>query len=222
MYTSYIYAQEVIMTFQDSRIDEYIEALSSKAPVPGGGGVSALTGALASGLARMVCSLTVGKKKYAADEPEIIAIPEKLSFITEKLYACMKKDAEAFEPLSKAYGMPKDTEEQIAEKNRVMEKCLYEAALPPLEICTIITEMTGMIDTVRIKGSTLAVSDAGCSAALAEAAFKAAALNVMINTRLMKDRETAAQINEKLQFMEKNTLAALQDIYGAVYDKLDN
>lgn len=210
------------MSFQKCTIEQYITELSSKAPVPGGGGVSALTGALAAGLARMVCSLTIGKKKYAENEAEIIAASERLKELTEKLYLCMKQDAEAFEPLSKAYGMPKETDEQLQEKNRVLEACLIEAARPPMEICMLIAEMVPDIDTVREKGSTLAVSDAGCSAALAEAAFRAAALNVMINTRLMKNRETADSLNKDLFKLEKYTIPALQDIYGAVHDKLEN
>lgn len=210
------------MNFERMTIKEYIDELSSKKPVPGGGGVSALTGALAAALSRMVCSLTIGKKKYAENEPEIIEIFSKLETLISDLYSCMKEDAEMFEPLSKAYGMPKDTDEQLELKNKVMEECLVNAAYPPLKICEIIASMTGMIDAVRIKGSTLAVSDAGCSAALAESAFKAAALNVMINTRLMKNREKAAEINNQLSLMEKTTIPALSDIYGAVYDKLEN
>ncbi|MBR4588747.1 MAG: cyclodeaminase/cyclohydrolase family protein [Lachnospiraceae bacterium] len=209
------------MGFEDMTIRQYVEELSSKKPVPGGGGVSALTAALAAGLSRMVCSLTMGKKKYAANERIILETATMLASITNDLYDCMYYDAEAFEPLSRAYSMPKDTDEQINEKMKVMEECLARASDPPMSICILICRMVPLIETVMEKGSTLAVSDAGCSAALAEAAFKAASLNVLINTGLMRDRDKADWINSELAGIEKMTLPPLQKIYEKVYSGLN-
>ena len=96
--------------------------LASKAPVPGGGGASALVGAIGTALCNMVGSLTVGKKKYAAVEAEISGLMEKATELQNALLELIEKDAEVFEPLSRAYGLPKETEEERAEKARVMRR----------------------------------------------------------------------------------------------------
>lgn len=208
------------MDFSEQTIQTYVKDLSSKAPVPGGGGVAALTGALAAGLAAMVCSLTVGKKKYADVEEEIQTTAAELQGRIDTFYQCMESDAIAFEPLSRAYSLPKDTEEQRQYKEEEMERCLHGAAEPPLAICRTVAELVPLIQTVAEKGSTLAVSDAGCAASLAMAAFRAASLNVYINTRLMKDRAFAEQLNELVHGMEEQTLPALGRLYDTVKDKL--
>ena len=100
--------------------DEFVEVLASKAPVPGGGGASALVGAVGTALGNMVGSLTVGKKKYADVEAEMIELKAKADKLQAELLELIQKDADLFEPLSKVYGMPKDTPEQIAKKAEVM------------------------------------------------------------------------------------------------------
>ena len=104
------------MGFSTSTCTEFVEVLASKAPVPGGGGASALVGAVGTALGNMVGSLTVGKKKYADVEEEILEIREKLEQKKQDLVRMVDEDAEAFEPLAKAYRMPKETEEEKAEK----------------------------------------------------------------------------------------------------------
>lgn len=204
------------MDYKEQQIGEYLAELASKAPIPGGGGVSALTGALAAGLAQMVCSLTVGKKRYADVEQEIREAADVLSGIRERLVLCMKEDAEAFEPLSKAYGLPKDTVEQQKERAEVLEQCLRTAAQPPLHICEAVAELVPQISTVAEKGSRLAVSDAGCAAALAAAALKAAALNVSVNTRLMKERAAAEELDVRVDALLSETLPKLDAVYSKI------
>lgn len=104
--------------FTDYSCKDFITVLSGKAPVPGGGGASALAGAIGIALGNMVGSLTVGKKTYAAVEEDIIQCKKKADDITARLLDLVEKDAEAFEPLSAAYGMPKSTPEEIAKKGR--------------------------------------------------------------------------------------------------------
>ena len=109
----------------EKKTTEFLEVLSSKEPVPGGGGASAAVGAFGSALGMMVANLTVGKKKYAEVEDEIIEVREKLSDLQKELVELADADARAFEPLSRAYGLPKETEEQRLEKEKVMEQALY-------------------------------------------------------------------------------------------------
>ena len=112
------------MGFSTSTCTEFVEVLASKAPVPGGGGASALVGAVGTALGNMVGSLTVGKKKYADVEDEMWELKAKCDQLQKDFLRLIERDAEVFEPLSKAYGMPKETEEEKAEKARVMESVL--------------------------------------------------------------------------------------------------
>ena len=109
------------MGFSTVPCNEFVEVLASKAPVPGGGGASALVGAIGTALGNMVGSLTVGNKKYADVEEEMWELKKKADELQKELLHLIERDAEVFEPLSKAYGMPRETEEEKAEKARVMK-----------------------------------------------------------------------------------------------------
>ena len=115
------------MNYIDMTCMDFTEMLSSSKPVPGGGGACALCGAIGTALGHMVGSLTVGKKKYAAVEGEMEALMGKATDLQARLLTLMDRDAAAFEPLSVAYRMPKETESEKVEKDKVMEKCLKDA-----------------------------------------------------------------------------------------------
>ena len=104
----------------EKKFTDFTEELSSAKPVPGGGGACAAVGAFAAALGMMVANLTVGKKRYADVEEEVKEILARLEATRNELIILADKDAEAFEPLSKAYGLPKDTEEEQREKERIM------------------------------------------------------------------------------------------------------
>ncbi|NLO41248.1 MAG: cyclodeaminase/cyclohydrolase family protein, partial [Ruminiclostridium sp.] len=111
-------------------IHEFINQLSSKAPVPGGGGASALIGAIGVSLCSMVANLTSGKKKYAEYQQDIEKILEVSQASISRLLALIEKDAEVFEPLSAAYGIPKEDPNREA----VLEKALVAACSVPMDI----------------------------------------------------------------------------------------
>ena len=139
--------------FTDYSCKDFITVLSGKSPVPGGGGAAALAGAIGIALGNMVGSLTVGKKTYAAVEEDIIQCKKKADEITARLLDLVEKDAEAFEPLSAAYGMPKSTPEEIEKKAEVMEAALVGACEVPLEIMRTCAEAIDLIETFAEKGS---------------------------------------------------------------------
>lgn len=200
--------------------EEFVNVLATKEPVPGGGGTAALVGALGAALGNMVGSLTVGKKTYAQVEDEILALKAESDVLQEKLLAMVDKDAEAFAPLAKAYGLPTDTEEQRAEKDRVMESALRAAAAAPLEIMELSIKALDVIGRFAQIGSRLAVSDAGCAAACVRAAINAAGLNVLINTKSMKDRAYAQEMNAKVGFMLHNGIEKADAIFEMVQAQL--
>jgi len=204
----------------EKKTTEFIEVLSSSAPVPGGGGASAAVGAFAAALGMMVANLTVGKKKYADVEEEILKIRGQLEELREKLVRLVDEDAKAFEPLSKAYGLPRDTDEQRAEKERIMEKALYEASIVPMEIMETVLEAMELLEVLGEKGSRIAVSDVGVGILFAQAAVEGASLNVFINTRLMKDRESAERLNEKTEGMILKAQNKKNSVYEQVLEKI--
>lgn len=181
----------------EQKTTDFLEQLSSSAPVPGGGGASAAVGAFAAALGMMVTNLTVGKKKYADVEEEILVIRDQLEGKKQELIRLVDEDAAAFEPLAKAYRMPKNTDEEKEEKARVMEIALKNAAEAPLRIMETIAETMEMIQVLGEKGSRLAVSDAGVAILFAQAALEGASLNIYINTKMMQNQSEANRLNKR-------------------------
>ena len=185
---------------------EFVAALASDAPAPGGGGAAALAGALGTALGNMVGALTVGKKKYADVEEEIKSLMARCSALQAQLLDQVPADAEGFLPLAKAYGIPKDD----PDRSRILEEATVTACAVPMRIMELCCESLEAVKVLAEKGSRLAVSDAGCAAALVKAALQAASLNVFINTKTLQDRVLAEEMNAKcLEMLET---------YGAMAD----
>ena len=146
----------------EKNVDKFLAELASSAPTPGGGGAAALCGALGIALGNMVGSLTLGKKKYADVQEDIAALNSRAEALRADFVALIDADAEAFAPLSKAYGIPKDDPARA----EIMEAALKRAAEPPLEIMRRCAAALDVIADYAAKGSALAISDAGCAAAL--------------------------------------------------------
>jgi formiminotetrahydrofolate cyclodeaminase len=175
--------------------EDFTEALASGAPVPGGGAACAFVGAMATALGGMVGSLTIGKPRYEEVSGEVGELKRRADALRVKLLNLMDKDAAAFEPLARAYGLPAETEEERAEKARVTQDCLRAACTVPLEIMEACCEALDLLDGFAHKGAAIAISDAGVGLAFAKAALQGASLNVFINTKAMVDREYATMIN---------------------------
>ena len=208
------------MGFSTVQCNEFVEVLASKAPVPGGGGASALVGAVGTALGNMVVSLTVGKKKYADVEEEMWELKGKADVLQKELLTLIERDAEVFEPLSKAYGMPRATEEEKAEKARVMEIVLKDACSVPMEIMEKCCEALDLIVEFAAKGSALAISDAGVGAAFCKAALQGASLNVYINTKSMANREYAEELNQKADAMLAKYTKLADEVFESVLGRL--
>ncbi len=204
------------MDFAKKSCTEFVDVLASKAPVPGGGGAAALVGAVGTALGNMVASLTVGKKKFADVEAEIIELSEKCTAIQNELLSLIAKDAEVFEPLAKAYGLPKETEEERKYKAEVMEAATKIACSVPMEIMVECCKAIEIIAVFAEKGSRLAVSDAGCGAVCCKAALQSASLNVFINTKAMTDRAVADELNAKANAMLEKYCAMADEIFADV------
>ena len=186
-----------MMDMLELNINEFLGKLSSSEAVPGGGGASALAAALGASLGIMVGSLTAGKKKYAQVEDDIKDLMSEMTRLSNQLAACVNKDAELFTPLAEAYKIPKDT----PGRDETLEKCLRDAASVPLEIMELTCRAIELLEGFAAKGSKMVVSDAATGAALCRGALLGAAVNVRVNTRLMKDRSYARELDNKVNLM---------------------
>lgn len=198
----------------------FIDALASKAPTPGGGGASAYAGALASALASMVGNLTVGKKKYAAVEEQMLAELTELDDTRAHLLALIDEDARAFEPLARSYGMPKGTDEERAAQNDALQKALTGACEVPLEIMACCLQVIESCVFMARHGSVLALSDAGAAVVLAKAALQAAGLNVVINVGSMDDAARAADYRNQMEDLLAAGCAMADEVYADVLKRL--
>lgn len=185
-------------SMMDKSCKDFIEVLASKAPVPGGGGAAAMGGAIGMALSNMVGNLTVGKKKYADVEPEVKDLIEKGNKVIAELQALVDKDAEVFEPLSKAYGLPKTTPEEIKFKEETMEQCSKTACSVPLEIMRKAYEGIKIHERMGQIGTMIAISDVGCGVVFMKGALISAKLNVIINLNTIKDQAFVKAAKEEM------------------------
>ena len=186
---------------------DFTSVLASKASVPGGGGAAALVGALGTALCSMVGNFTVGKKKYAAVEADVQVMLKKAEVLQERLLELVDADAQAFEPLSKAYAIPKDDPAH----DEVLEAATLNACNAPIEMVRRCGEAIDLLEEMLEKGSVMLVSDVGCGALLCEAAMKSAAMNVFINTGSLKNRIQAQNIEAEIDvLLERYTPKAIK------------
>lgn len=204
---------------EEKKICEYLEVLSSKAPVPGGGGVSALAGALGNALGQMVVNLTVGKKKYAEVE-EMQEYLERLKTMQQEFLHLSDRDAEVFAPLAECYRLSSATPEEKEHKETVMEEKLLDASMVPVEIMEKALELLEILDVLADKGSRMAVSDVGVAVQFTRTALLGAVMNVYINTKSMKNREKAEEINQGAKRMIKIGTSQADEIYEKVLAQL--
>lgn len=205
---------------ENNTIKEFLQTLSSKAPVPGGGGASALAGAQGNALGQMVANLTVGKKKYAQYEEEMKALLARMEELQSQFVGLADRDEEVFAPLARCYSLPSATEEEKAYKEKVMEERLLDASCVPLEIMEKSVEMLDILDVLAEKGSRLAVSDVGVGVQFIRTALLGAVMNVYINTKSMKNREKAEEINGRAEQLTANGTARADAIYEKVLGQL--
>ena len=190
----------------------FLDELSSGAPTPGGGGASAVCGAVAAALGSMVGNLTSGKKKYAEYQEEIEQTIAKCGVLVKEFEALGEKDEEVFEPLAKAYSIPKDQEG----RDEILEGVLKDASTAPFEVVEKAHETALVLERLAVIGSRLAISDVGVAAAACDTACKGAAMNVYINTKSMKDRTYAEDLNRKTDDLVNETSEICTKVYAEV------
>ena len=200
------------MDMKEKTLSEFIDELSSSAPTPGGGGASALVGAVGAALCSMAASLTTGKKKFAEYEDDLSRIIKEAKVKAEELLCLVQRDADVFEPLSRAYSIPKGT----PEREKTLDAALRMACSAPLDVLRCVCEAIELVEELSHKSSKLVISDVAVAAAACRAAMDGAAMNVYINTALMTDREYAAAADAEAEALLARGRAVCDKIYAEI------
>lgn len=204
------------MTLIEKTVESFTNELASSSPTPGGGGAAALVGALGISLGNMVGELTVGKPRYAEYEGELRQMMAEAGRIGNELLHLVEEDAEGFKPLAEAYSIPKDN----PNRDRILEAATKAACIAPMAMLRACGRAMELIGRFKEIGSRLAISDAGCAAVLCKAAMQAAALNVYINTKSLKDRDYAEELNDEVEELLDNYCDMADEIYEEISDNL--
>ena len=208
------------MKLVDKPVTNFLDELASNAPAPGGGSVAALSGALGAALVSMVCNLTLGKKAYADVQDDISELLAESEALRQELTNLLEDDVAAYTGYSKAAKMPRATDEEKAERAKVMQEALKVATDVPLRIAEAAVKVMDLCMPAAEKGNKWAVSDAGVAVLMAEAALRSAALNVLINLGSLKDQAFVADRRAKLEGLLEGKGIMRDEIYDYVVSKL--
>lgn len=206
--------------YAEGKFREYLDDLAAGKPAPGGGSAAAAAGALGVGLLSMVANFTTGREKYKNVEAEI----RKVLYSSEKLRGELQKlideDILAYQKVSSAYKMPKETEEDKKARTEAIQTALKDAMAVPLAACRNLFEATKLCRPLLEKGNQNLVSDVGVAAELIASAFESALLNVEINLSAIRDRDFADEISKELSAKGKQIQVIRENIVKQVKEKI--
>lgn len=196
--------------------DGFLEALASAEPTPGGGAAAAYAGALAAALAAMTGSLTVGKPAYADVEDEVRTQLDELTLLREQLLDLVEADERAFEPIGRAYRMPKDAEADRQARHEAIQAALVEACAVPIDCMRACMRVVDAAAFLAEHGNRTALTDAASAAVIAKAALQAASLNVYVNAAIMDDQSQASVFLDHADFLTKAGVTQADEVYNRI------
>ena len=208
------------MKLSELQVKEFVDLLASEAAAPGGGSAAALEGALGVALAAMVCSLTVGKKKYEENRLLIESSLERILDIKDSYIDVMVRDTEEFNNLSRAFSLPKNTEEEKEMRSVAIQDGLKACTMTPMEMMELALESLKVIEKLVGNTNNSAASDLGCAALGVKAAVQGAWLNVKINLVGIKEQSFVKEYQEKGEQILRKTIPLADDIYSMVLNSL--
>lgn len=205
---------------KDHTLVQFSDVTAGSDPVPGGGSVSALAGAISASLAKMVANLTIGRKKYAEVEGEMIEVAAKAEEIRQHLLLAIDRDSDAYNLVSEAFKMPKETDEEKAIRSEKIQEATKVAALVPMEVAKTTYELIPLIEAVVMKGNQNAITD-GCIAMMnCRLGVLGALLNVRINLGGLKDEAFVKELAADCERLERDITdiehRLLQHTYKAI------
>lgn len=208
------------MKLADMQVTEFVNIMASDAPAPGGGSAAALSGALGAALTAMVCTLTIGKKKYADVQDLALESQKKADDLKARFVDVMDRDTEAFNAVSAVFAMPKDTDEQKAARKAAMQEALKGCTKTPFEMMQLACETLELTRSLVGRLNASAASDLGCSALALKAAIQGAWLNVLINIGGINDEAFAAEYRKNGQALLERALPLADAVYKEILESL--
>jgi len=197
----------------EKSVQTFLDELASSAPAPGGGSAAALAAAIGAALVSMVANLTLGKSKYADVQDDIERVVARSEELRHRCVALLEKDIQAYTKVSSAYKMPRDTEEQKEARSAAIQEALKGATDVPMQLAEACVQIIELCPESAEKGNVMAVSDVGVGALMAEAALRAAALNVWINLGSIKNEVFVEREGKRLD----NLLQGKADLKEAIF-----
>lgn len=185
---------------------DFLTKLASEAPTPGGGGAAAAVGAVAAALASMVANLTIGKEKFAVQEPEMQKILQETEALRQKLLRLVEEDAAVFDSFMGCYKLPKSTEEEKAVRSKAIRNAAKQAAEVPFAAAEACLEVQKLAVRLIAIGNPNVITDGTVSSLLARAAMRSEFYNVYINLQLTKDVHYNNRLMEQIHSMEAEAL----------------
>lgn len=183
--------------------EDFLTKLASEEPTPGGGGAAAAVGAVAASLASMVANLTVGKEKFAAQEPEVRKLLQEAELLRRRLLDLVEKDASVFDSFMSCYRLPKATAEEKAARSRAICAAAKNAAEVPFAAAQACLEVQRLAVRLIAIGNPNVITDGTVSAILARAAMRSEFYNVYINLLLIKDEDYNSSLKMQIKAMEE-------------------
>ena len=198
--------------------ERFTSELASPAPVPGGGSVTALLAALSASLCAMAATLSRPRAKDPAVGEALAQAGERADKLRQRALALIDADAEAFLPLSRAYGLPKDA----PGRDQTLRQLTLRAAQAPLEMLRLCGDVTQLLELLLHGASTLLLSDVGCAAAVCRSAVDCAAMNVFVNTRMFRDDTLAREYEREAETLRRELLRRADAVADSVRESLVN
>jgi formiminotetrahydrofolate cyclodeaminase len=204
----------------EETLQGFLDEVASDSPAPGGGSVSALSGAMGAALGAMVCRLTIGKKGYEAVKDQMSKYMGDLDDQKKALTLLIDMDTDAFNKLMNAFKLAKSTDDEKAVRSRAIQEATKEAIKVPLETCRKCLKVAELCDPIAQKGNTNSITDVGCAALMARAGLEGAAMNVRINLGSLKDEEFKSKVQSELVHMEKMMAEVSKKVLDTVKSKM--
>ncbi|MCF7967899.1 MAG: cyclodeaminase/cyclohydrolase family protein [Methylococcaceae bacterium] len=205
---------------KEASIEHFLHELASKSPTPGGGSAAAIMGAMGAALVAMVCNLTVGKKNYEDVSEEMAVLLPTLDGLRTRLVDMVAADVAAFDQVMAAYGMPRETDADKQRRSAAIQSALKQATLVPLECARACVEVIGLSRVAAEKGNKNVISDAGVAVVVAHAALRSAALNVRVNTSVIRDEAFVTGALQDLANLMSGVDTSTEQTYQLVMQKL--
>jgi formiminotetrahydrofolate cyclodeaminase len=205
-------SEEANIDPRNQELEEFLEDLASSKPAPGGGSAAAVAGALAAALSSMVANLTVGKEQYKDVEGAFEGILEKAEVLRDEFLEAIGEDIEAYNKVMDAYGLPRETEEEKEKRREAIQSALKGATEPPFKMAELAHDVLELSKECALSGNSHAVTDAGASAILAQAAARTALLNVDINLSSISDSSFVEEKRRKRNDLGKTSRDKAEEV----------